>query len=77
MSTVAIDTIDYVATDTYGDTATSKTTDLIVALSSTPPEPPAPDATTTQATSTLQQPSVQRTLAFRFYFNVGRAMPWG
>ena len=53
MSTGAIDTIDYVATDTYGDTATSKRTVLIVAASSTPPEPPAPDATTTQVTSTF------------------------
>ena len=47
---VATDTIDYVATNTYGNTATSTRT-VIIAASSTPPTSP-PTDTTTSSTST-------------------------
>ena len=53
-SQIATDTIDYMAADPYGNTATSTRTVIVEAANSTPAEPPAPDATTTQATSTLQ-----------------------
>ena len=52
-SSVATDTIDYVATDTYGNTASSTRT-VIIAASSTPPTSPPTDATTSAATSTTQ-----------------------
>jgi hypothetical protein len=53
-SQVATDTIDYVATDSAGLTATSTRTVIILAASSTPPTSPPTDATTSAATSTSQ-----------------------
>jgi hypothetical protein len=54
-SHVATDTIDYVAMDTNGNTATSTRTVLIEDVVSS-----APTATTTDATSTAQSPKRRR-----------------
>jgi hypothetical protein len=56
-SAAASDTIDYVATDTSGLTATSIRTVIILAASSTPPTSPPTDTSTassTEASSTAQ-----------------------
>jgi hypothetical protein len=52
ISAAATDTIDYVATDTYGNTATSTRTVIVEAQP--PPAPPISNATTSVATSTTQ-----------------------
>jgi hypothetical protein len=51
ISQIATDTIDYVATDSAGLTATSTRTVIILAASSTPPTSPPTDTTTTSTTT--------------------------
>ena len=53
-SQAATDTIDYAATDTNGLTSTSTRTVIVEAANSTSSVPPAPEAATTEATSTAR-----------------------